>query len=597
MMMKPLKNIFLLLFIPFFLQAQQAEKTPLYTHYEKSGFTETPRYDKTIRFCKQLAEASPMVHYTSFGVSPQGRELPLLIVDKNGNFDVAAIRKSENAVLLVQACIHAGEPDGKDAGLTLIRDLVLLNKNTDLLDHVTLLFIPILNVDGHERFGANNRINQNGPTEMGWRTNAQNLNLNRDYLKAESPEIQSWVELFNTWMPDFFVDCHVTDGADYQYALTYGMEIYGDMDPVLTLWQKDKYLQAVELQMKNAGIPIVPYVDFRNWHDPRSGMETWASPPMFSQGYCAARNRPAILLETHMLKDYKTRVTATYEMLKSTMNVLNKEYKNLHKLVLAADAQTASAAFRKQAFSLQFETSAKDSSLLNFLGVEYSVVKSDLSGGDWFTYSKTPKNFTIPFFNTLKPKSQVMLPEAYVVPAEWKIVIEKLRLHGIQMQVLTRETKFNTDCYRFKTYKFRGTPYEGRQTVDVDIETFRQEVSYPAGSVVVATNQPTARLIAQILEPKAPSSLLWWGYFNAIFEQKEYAESYVMEPMAREMIKKDSTLLKTLELKKKAEPEFATHPFEILNWFYRQTPYWDNRKDVYPVGRIFDASELTKINH
>jgi hypothetical protein len=275
--------------------------------------------------------------------------------------------------------------------------------------------------------------------------------------------------------------------------------------------------------------------------------------------------------------------------------VLNKEYKSLHQFILEADATTASPAFRKKPYTLQYETSGKDSTMLNFLGVDYTVEKSDLSGGDWFKYSKTPKNFSLPFFNTLKSKSIAIIPEAYIIPPEWKTVIEKLRLHGIQMQVLNRETRLKTEGYKFKTYKFRASPYEGHQTVDVELESFSQEIAYPAGSVIVQTNQASAKLIAQLLEPKAPSSLLWWGYFNTIFEQKEYAESYVMEPMAREMIKNDSTLLKTLEEKKKAEPEFASHPFEILNWFYRQTPWWDNHKDIYPVGRILDAGELNKI--
>ncbi len=595
--MKPYKILFLFFWIPILLSAQQAEKPGLFTFYEKSGFLETPRYDKTIRFCKQLAEASPWVHYTSFGISNQGRELPLLIVDNSENFEPEKVRKSGKVVLLVQACIHAGEPDGKDAGLTLIRDLVILKKNVELLDKVTLLFIPIFNVDGHERFGPYNRINQNGPKEMGWRTNAQNLNLNRDYLKAETPEIQSWVQLFNDWLPDFFVDCHVTDGADYQYALTYGMEVSGDMDAALTQWQKEKYLKPIEILMNNAGIPIVPYVDFRNWHDPRSGLETWASPPMFSQGYCAIQNRPGLLIETHMLKDYKTRVTATYEMLKNTMLILNKESKNLQKLVQETDKKTASPEFKKTPLPLRFETSAKDSTYLDFLGFEYSGTKSDLSGGDWFQYSKEPKTFSIPYFSTLKVKSQTTLPEAYIIPAEWKAVIEKVRLHGVQTQMLTRQTTIKVYSYRFKNYKFRSSPYEGHQTVETDLDSIQQEVTYPAGSVIVPTNQRTAILIAHLLEPKAPSSLLWWGYFNTIFEQKEYSESYVMEAMAREMIKNDPKLLQEFEEKKKSDSAFAKSPQEILNWFYRKTPYWDNHKDLYPIGKIYDINELNKLNH
>ena len=216
--MKKFFIISILLYIKCFLFAQDNK---LITYYESSGYKETPRYDQTVAYCKLLESNSTMLKFTNFGISPQGRELPLLIVDKNSNFTPEAIKKSGNAVLLVQACIHAGESEGKDAGLTLLRDIITNKKMISLLDHVTILFIPIFNVDGHERFSKYNRINQNGPVEMGWRTTANNLNLNRDYVKADAPEMKDWIKMFNKFNPDFFIDCHTTDGADYQYGKRY----------------------------------------------------------------------------------------------------------------------------------------------------------------------------------------------------------------------------------------------------------------------------------------------------------------------------------------------------------------------------------------
>ena len=230
------------------------------TFYERSGCVATPRYDETVMFCKKLDSASAMVHYSTFGYSPQGRALPLLIADKEGNFDPASVKRSGKPVILIQAGIHAGEIDGKDAGLVFFRDLIVYGKNVSLLEKVTILFIPILNVDGHERFGPYNRINQNGPQEMGWRTTAQNLNLNRDYLKADSPEMIAWLKLWNAWLPDFFLDLHVTDGADYQYVSTYGMEIYGNMEQNLTQWSKNTFIPAFTKDMDKSGFPVFPYV-------------------------------------------------------------------------------------------------------------------------------------------------------------------------------------------------------------------------------------------------------------------------------------------------------------------------------------------------
>ncbi len=197
------------------------------TFYERSDFKRTPSYEQTVTYCQRLADASPWVHYEAFGSSSQGRDLPLVVVDKNGAFTAADVRKSDNAVFLIQACIHAGESDGKDAGMMLIRDIAVRKQLESLLEHVTILFIPIFNVDGHMRFGPYNRANQNGPEEMGWRTTAVNLNLNRDYLKADTPEMRAWLAMYAEWLPEFFADCHVTDGADYQYAITYAAEVHG----------------------------------------------------------------------------------------------------------------------------------------------------------------------------------------------------------------------------------------------------------------------------------------------------------------------------------------------------------------------------------
>ncbi len=570
------------------------QENPLETYYEKSGFKETPRYDKTIRYCKQLAQNSPWVHYTQFGVSLQGRALPLVIVDKKGNFDPQAVHATKNAVVLIQACIHAGEPDGKDAGLMLIRDMTINKKYEDLLDNVTLLFIPILNVDGHERFGPDNRINQNGPQEMGWRTNAMNLNLNRDYLKAESPEIQSWLRLFQEWMPDFFIDCHVTDGADYQYPLTYGMETSGAMDPSLTQWQTQSFIQTVETKMKEAGYPIISYVSFRNWHDPGSGLETWASPPMFSQGYCAVQNRPSLLIETHMLKDYHTRVSATYEMLKQSMAVINRDYRRLIDLVQEAD-KNALQLGKQGNFPVKYTLSKTDSVLIDFQGYEYQMIVSDLTGGNWFQYSDKPVTLKIPSFEKVNPELSVRPPLAYIIPVEWKEVIGRLSLHGITYFTLPRETKVRVSSYRFWDVTFRNTPYEGHQLPTFQCDSIAEERTYPSGSVVVEMNQRTSKVIAYLLEPMAASSLAYWGYFNTLFEQKEYSESYVMEKMAREMIAKDPGLLEQLKQKKDSDPDFAKNPSRILNWFYMKTPYWDSQKDLYPVGRIFDPAVIENL--
>ncbi|MCX6231756.1 MAG: M14 family metallopeptidase [Bacteroidetes bacterium] len=583
-MKKNLLYCFLLLNLNLF--AQQNDFT---TYFEKSNGMATPRYDATVAYCKKLDLASDWVKYMNFGKSPQGREMPLIILDKKGNFTPEAIHKSGNVVLLIQAAIHAGEPDGKDAVMMLIRDIAINKRMTELLDHITLLFIPIFNVDGHERFSKFNRINQNGPKEMGWRTTANNLNLNRDYLKADALEMKCWLKLFNRFMPDFFIDCHTTDGADYQYVLTYGIETEGNVDEGLQKWQKENYLKPLTQQMTQLGLPMFPYVTFRNWHDPRSGLVSNAAPPMLSQGYTIQRNRPGVLIETHMLKPYKIRVESTYKMIEKTMMLLNKEYLNLHQCIADADKFTASENFRKKAFAVNFEASEKDSSFIDYLGVEYSIEKSELTGGEWFKYDNTkPITFKIPYFNHIEATAKVILPKAYIIAAEWDNVIAILKLHNITLKTINKPLTLKVQTYKFKNLKWSPTANEGRHPLNsFDLDTIELERTYPAGSVIVDMNQAGARIIAYLLEPKASGSLAFWGYFDAVFQQKEYAESYVMETLAREMLAKDATLKKEFEQKKSGDAEFAKNPRAILNWFYSKSPYWDKELNIYPVGKIF----------
>ncbi|HPG32579.1 MAG: M14 family metallopeptidase [Lentimicrobiaceae bacterium] len=584
-------TIFLLLF-NLILNAQNWD-----TDYEKSDFKKTPTYAETIDYCQRLADASPLASMVNLGLSPQGNAIPMMIIDRDGLKTPEAIRAKGRIVVLVQACIHPGEPEGKDAMLLLIRDLIIHRKQKELLEKASILFIPIFNVDGHERFGPYNRINQNGPEEMGWRTNALNLNLNRDFLKAESPEMQHWLKMYTQWLPEFFIDIHTSDGADYQYPLTYSIEISGNLDSGLTRWLNNIYEPRITGKMKEAGYPIFPYVQFRKWHDPRSGLRTGPAPSMISQGYAAVQNRPALLIETHMLKNYKTRVDATYQMLTHSLFILNHQAETLKTLIDMADKSTASPNFRTQKYPLCIKTSQTDSTMVQFEGFEYKNVKSDLTGGDWFIYDNTrPVTMTLPFFNKTYVETETQLPEAYLIPAEWASLAGKLKLHGIKMNQLTESAELNINSYKFHDCSFSPEPNEGHQKVNAKYDEIVETRKFPKGSFVILTNQRTAKVIAAALEPASPGSFFEWGYFNTILEQKEYSETYVMETMAREMLNTDANLKKEFETRMK-DPDFAGSQWNILNWFYSKTPYWDNKFNIYPVGRVFEKASVTYLKN
>ncbi|TSA28633.1 MAG: peptidase M14 [Bacteroidetes bacterium] len=583
-----MKSIFLTIMILLFHTGFYAQNG-LQTCFEQSDGNRTPRYAETIDFCRKLADASPMVQLTSFGKSPQGRDLPVMIVDRDGLTDPESMKASGRVILMIEACIHPGESEGKDAGMLLIRDLIRDPGSgiRDLLDHVSILFIPIFNVDGHERFGPYNRINQNGPEEMGWRVTATNLNLNRDFLKADAPEMKAWLKLYNRWDPDFFIDIHTTDGADYQYVLTYMMETLGEMDPGLTDWCDSIFLPAWIHEMDSTGYPVFPYVEFRRWHDPKSGLVRKVAPPMLSQGYVALRNRPGLLVETHMLKPYKQRVEASYQCLVSTLQILRNQYRELRQLNQAADAFVQSPVFRKVPFVLRFELSYTDSIMAAFNGFSYDTILSTVTGGRWYKYHPVPETFTIPLFAESIPAETIQVPEAYVVPVEWQTVIAILKLHGVQIKELPTDSTIRVTSYKFSDPQWRSSPYEGRHPLTrFGCTPFTEERVFPAGSVIVGTAQPAARVIIQLLEPEGDGSLLSWGFFDAVFEQKEYFELYVMEPMAKQMLGEDPDLRRAFEEQQATDTNWIKNQWQVMNWFLDYTPYADKRKMVYPVGRI-----------
>jgi len=555
------------------------------THYEKSGFKETPTYAETVDFSQRLANYSDIISYQSFGVSPQGRALGLMIVDNSGTSNIQDILNGHKAIVLIQACIHAGESDGKDAGLMLLRDMAVEKKHRELLDKVTIIFVPIFNVDGHENFSQYNRINQNGPEEMGWRATAQRLNLNRDYLKADAPEMQAMISLYQEVLPDFYLDCHVTDGADYLYPLTYGLQLQGNLNQEQTSWLKDIYLPYVSTQMANSSQPIAPYMDFLEWHNPLSGIKAYHESPRYSGGYAAINNRPALLIETHMLKDYRTRVAATYDMLLYSLQIIADQSRELKELNLNAD-RIASELKLGDPYPLTYKSSESPQKFL-YKGYDFIVEESDITGGRWYKYLKQPKELKINYY---LQESDIMIevPKAYIIPVQWKEIIDKLDLHNVSYESLKQDTLLEVETYAFENVKWASRPFEGRIRLEYDTKPIQRTMLFPNGSKIVHLNQRAAQVAIHMLEPQAPDALVRWGFLNSIFEQKEYAESYVMEKKAREMLRKDPGLREEFDNKVKSDEGFANNSWAILNWFYQKTPYWDDQLGIYPIGRIMN---------
>ena len=560
------------------------------THAERTDYRETPLYEETLAYCRKLvAASSSQIRLTDFGRSGEGRALPLVIAATNGTFTPEATRRAGKVVVFVQANIHAGETDGKDAGLALLRDIVVLKTHPRLLEHVTLLFVPIYNVDGHERRSPFNRINQNGPEEMGWRANAMNLNLNRDYMKADAPETRAWLRLWNEWDPELFIDCHVTDGADFRYNVTYQFEEHENVPQPLRAWMRAAFEGRIVPATEALGNLLTTYMEFRDNRDPvRAGVEGFIGTPRFATGYAPLRNRPALLIETHMLKDYRTRVRATYDLLRTALEDVNRDPAGWIRAAKETDQKvieegSAYDAARKVALRIAFT----DKSVPRVIkGVEFRRELSDVSGAVRVVYGTKPLDYTVPFFNESYATISVSTPLYYVIPPQWTEVIETLNAHGVRLQRLAEPLTMEVESYRFSEVKWASASFELRVPVTQKNRVVREQRTYIAGSVVVPMGQAAGRLVINLLEPDAPDSLLYWGFFNSIFEQKEYGEGYMLEKLAREMLAKDEKLREEFERRVATEPQFASSARARLNFFYERSPYYDPRMNLYPVGRI-----------
>lgn len=558
------------------------------THAEKTDYRETPRYAETLEYCKRLDQASPLIKLQTFGKSGEGRELPLLIATEDDTFTPEAARRAVKAVILIQACIHAGEPDGKDAGLALLRDIAITKTQPGLLKNLVVLFIPIYNTDGHERVSPYNRINQNGPAEMGWRTTNTYQNLNRDYMKADTPETRAWLSLWNRWKPDLFVDCHVTDGADYQYNITYQHEHHAGIAESVLAWEKKVIDERVAPATEAAGNVVSWYLEFIDNRDLTKGIRDFNGSPRFSTGYTPIRNRPGILIETHMLKPYRPRVIGTYDFLRFTLAEVSRDPQSLLAAVREADEKTVADGRTydpARRFPLDFELTEKPTPY-KLKALEYHTELSDISGAPYVTFGTKPVDMTVPMYNEFRVKTAIAPPLSYIVPVQWKDVIEVLRTHGLTMQTTTEPEAIDVESYRFVDVKWAGSPFEGRLMPSFKVEVVHERRTFPAGSIIVPLAQESAKVAISLLEPEAPDSLVHWGFFNGTFEQKEYAENYVLEELARKMLAGDPRLREEFEKKLASDATFASNPRARLQFFYQRSPYWDKQMNLYPVGRI-----------
>lgn len=578
---------------------------PWITPSEKSDFKTTPDYQETVEWFEKLTSSSPILSMVSIGTSVEGRDIYMIIASTESNKSPLSIKNSEKPLLLVQGGIHSGEIDGKDAGMMLLRDIAFGDKKA-LLDRVNFLFIPILSVDAHENSSPFNRPNQRGPENMGWRTNAQNLNLNRDYAKLDTKEVRAIVKTINEYDPLMYLDIHVTDGADYQYDITYtGAGVQGN-SPAIANWLESSFKPFIDTGLTKKGHIPGPLLFALNDRDFSDGNISMVGGPRFSDSYGILRHLSTVLVENHSLKPYKQRVLGTYILLESTLKLLASEG-------AALKAATASDKARRPKnlptrykvpqmknqvdfeslglLELSNENSMPPDSLL-LLGIESRIHTSAITNTAYIEWLGKPKTMTVAHYKENEPLDHVTRPKGYWVPASCDDIIERLKIHGIEMEIISESREVTVEMYRIEDGKFenenhQSLPYEGHMQVSGTTRTEIRQEKFPIGSAYITANQPLGDLAMILLEPKSKDSFFSWGFFLNIFQRTEYIEAYVMEPLAKKMLEDSPQLKQEFEQKLANDKDFANDPNAIFSWFYSKTPYYDDRYLLYPVARAF----------
>ena len=559
----------------------------LRTTAEQSGYQKTGRYEEVETLCRNFQKNYPKtVRCQEIGRTAEGRPMMAIIATRTNIFVPYLAKDKQVPVTLIQGGIHAGEIDGKDAGFLALKEVLDNTAAKNALDKQVLIFVPVFNVDGHERFAKWNRPNQRGPEEMGWRTTAQNFNLNRDYVKADTPEMQAMLRLINQWDPLTVVDLHVTDGAKFEHDISIQIEPSHAGDNILRQSGKTFQQNVIADLAAQGSLPLPFYMAFEKEDDPMSGFVDGVPAPRLSHGYFQLRNRFGILVETHSWKDYPTRVKITRNTIISVLDQVAKNGADWRKQSLEADMRSANLA--GQTIPLTYKTTDQFQ-MIDFRGYAYTRKLSDISGALMTRYDENkPQIWKVKLRNEVVPDTIVNLPKGgYLIPAAYaKFVVEKLRVHGIQFE--SQNTALNdVTVERFNTSSATISPdsFESHQTLKLQGNWVAAQHNFVKGALFIPAAQPKAALVAAMFEPASPDSLVSWGYFNNNFEKKEFMEAYVAEDVAREQLAADPALKQAFEKSLKEDKNFAKSPEARLEFFARRHSSWDQEYQQYPVYR------------
>ncbi|MEJ7627473.1 MAG: M14 family zinc carboxypeptidase [Ferruginibacter sp.] len=551
------------------------------TRFEKTTGKETATYFEAIEWYKQLEKKSKIINVKEMGESDAGYPLHLVLLSTDGKFDPQKWRLQKKVIILINNGIHPGEPDGIDASMLLARDII--NNKITLPSNVVLAIVPIYNIGGALNRNSFSRVNQNGPAEYGFRGNSQNLDLNRDFTKNDSKESKSFAKLFQFLDPDILIDNHVSDGADYQHTMTLITTQYDKLSRISGPWLRDVFEPQIYAGMKEKKWDLIPYVEF-DGADFNKGINMFYEPPRYSSGYAALFGTFSFIPETHMLKPYAERVRSTYDLM---LTFIERASVNADEL-LKKRKEAINEIIIQQKFPLRWVLDKTKNSSIIFKGYDQDSVTSEASNLKKMFYNHDkPYTKEVKYFNSYKPENIVEKPKAYIIPAGWHEVLDRFQLNGVVFKKIKVDTMVDVTYYKIEDFKSRPNPYEKHHgNYAVKVLAIADTIHFLKGDYLVEMNQRANRYIMEMLEPTGDDSFFAWNFFDAVLQQKEGYSNYRWDDIAAEVLKNDPSLKEKLELKKKAEPDFAKNGGAILNYIYKNSPYYEKEHMRYPVFRV-----------
>ena len=579
------KGTILFFVFTLFISCQSDDKASrdYTTLFEKSNGTKTPEYAAVISYYKSLAEDYKSISLFSFGQTDSGEPLHLVVYNQEGIYNVDEIKKSPKNKILINNGIHPGESDGIDASMLLLRDIVQNDSLKKKYNNSIITIIPVYNVGGALNRNSHTRTNQNGPKAYGFRGNARNYDLNRDFIKQDTKNAVAFTEIFHTVNPDIFIDNHVSNGADYQYAITHLFTQHNKLGGDLGNFLETKMRPALETSLQEKGINITPYVNV--WgNTPEAGFSQFYDSPRYSTGYTTLYRTLGMMVETHMLKPYKTRVEQTYELLFSMLDFTEKESEAIKEVRAKAKATD----FASKKYAIAYKPDADSPTELQFKGYEANTIDSKVTNGKRLFYDQTkPFVRLTKYYNNFIVTKEINIPKAYILKQGWHKVIDRLKSNKIEFTRFENDTTIIVEVHHIDDYKSRKSPYEGHYLhYNTKVKKSTKEIHFQKGDVYISTQQDGIRYLLETLEAEAVDSFFNWNFFDTILQQKEGFSSYVFEDIAEEFLKENPAIKNELEEKIKNDISFAKNPRAQLNFVYKKTPHYEMAHLMLPVFKV-----------